>query len=195
MKERPKTDLPSTPAQEQLTFEQVYYANYRSLFFFAKQIVDNEADVHDLLSDSFLKYYDRQDQFSKMEQAKAFLVTTIKHAALNLIRHRKVRQDKGSDIANSIYLNSANDHFFDKMVLTELMALVTEEIEKLPTKQQEVFKLAYFEDRTTEEIADLLQIKPDAVYNNKKRALEKLQKIFKNKDLPLYIAFLELFMD
>ncbi|TYR31781.1 sigma-70 family RNA polymerase sigma factor [Sphingobacterium phlebotomi] len=194
MKDRPHTDLSSTPDKMHIPFEQVYYAYYRSLFFYTKQMIEDEADVHDLLSDTFLKYYDRQDQFTDIEQAKAFLFTTIRHAALNHIRHHKVRQDKGADIASSIYETSSKDHFFDKLVLTELMGLVTEEIEKLPAKQQAVFKLAYFEDRTTEEIAELLQIKHEAVYNNKKRALEKLQKIFKNKEFPIYLAFLKFFM-
>lgn len=195
MKDRQKTDRKSTAKQAHLSFEEVYYTHYRSLFFFAKQMVENEDEVQDLLSDTFLKYYNRKDDFYEMEQAKAFLFTTVKNTALNWIRHQKVRSSNTDEVVKQLYNDPQEEHFFDKLVLTELMNLVTTEMERLPQKQQEVFKMAYFEDRTTEEIAHILGIRPEAVYNNKKRALLKLQKIFKNKDFRIYVVFIKLFFD
>ncbi len=179
---------------KELPFEEIYYTFYRPVFFFTKQLVLDEFDAQDLVADTFAKYYKQRHGFHQLEQAKSFLFTTARNAALNLLRHQKLKTAKGIDMAEALQHQSEEDHFFDKLVLTELMIIVSEEVQRLPEKQQAVFRLTYFEDKTTEEISQELDITPEAVYNNKKRAVEKLRAILKNKDIRLYLAFIKLFI-
>lgn len=179
---------------KELSFEEIYYTFYRPVFFFTKQLVPDEFDAQDLVADTFAKYYKQRHGFQQPEQAKSFLFTTARNAALNLLRHQKLKTAKGIDMAEALQHQSEENHFFDKLVLTELMIIISEEVQRLPEKQQAVFRLTYFEDKTTEEISQELDITPEAVYNNKKRAVEKLRAILKNKDLRLYLAFIKLFI-
>jgi len=187
-------DSDTSSHSKELSFEEVYYTFYRPIFFFTKQLITDEFDTQDLVADTFAKYYKQRHGFHQLEQAKSFLFTTARNAALNHLRHQKLKTDKGTDIAEALQQQSAEDHFFDKLVLTELMIIVSEEVQRLPEKQQAVFRLSYFEDKSTEEIAQELHITPEAVYNNKKRAVEKLRVILKNKDLRLYLAFIKIFI-
>ncbi len=179
---------------KELSFEEIYYTFYRPVFFFTKQLVSDEFDAQDLVADTFAKYYKQRHGFHQQEQAKSFLFTTARNAALNLLRHQKLKTAKGIDMTEALQHQSEEEHFFDKLVLTELMIIVSEEVQRLPEKQQAVFRLTYFEDKTTEEISQELDITPEAVYNNKKRAVEKLRAILKSKDLRLYLAFIKLFI-
>jgi RNA polymerase sigma-70 factor (ECF subfamily) len=49
-------------------------------------------------------------------------------------------------------------------------------IETLPNKCKTIFKLIYFEDASTDEVAEKLHISPRNVLNQKRRALQLLKK-------------------
>jgi len=57
----------------------------------------------------------------------------------------------------------------------ELLQRIYEEIEKLPKKCRQVFKLAYLDGLSNEEIAELLHINYQSVKNQKVRALKILR--------------------
>lgn len=174
-----------------ISFESIYYAYYRPLYFFALELIRDEAEAQDVVADTFVKYYERKEHFEEERQIKSFLYTTVKHAALNALRHRKIRETKSDALVKELTKDEST--FFDKLVLTELIRQIAEEVEHLPDMQRQVFALSYFEGKTTAEICDVLGINAESVYNNRKRALQKLKLVFKTKNLSLYIAFIQLF--
>lgn len=179
---------------KKLSFEDVYYTLYRPIFFFTKQFIQEESEVQDIVADTFVKYYTQHKGFSQLHQIKSFLFTTARNAALNVLRHQKLKTSKGHDILMELQQQSTNRHFYDKLVLTEMMLIISQEVQNLPKKQRDVFTSTFFEDKTVDEIAQELDISVEAVYNNKKRAIEKLRIILKNKDIRLYLSFVKLFI-
>ncbi|SFC55047.1 RNA polymerase sigma-70 factor, ECF subfamily [Parapedobacter composti] len=174
-----------------LIFERIYYSYYKPLYFFTVELLGDAQDAQDVVAETFVKYYQRQERFMEEQHAKAFLFMTARHAALNSIRNRKNHEAKADAVARE--LTSDNNSFFDKLVLTELIRQIAAEVDKLPEMQRKVFISAYFDGKTTEEIALELGINAESVYNNKKRALNKLRLVFKDSDIALFICFFKLF--
>ena len=173
-----------------VTFDDIYYLYYRQLHFYCNSIINSVDDAKDIVSDVFVGFYGQFQQFNNVKQIKSYLYTSVRNAAINYIRHQKIVVAKTVDIEAAVKSNSFQEHFFDKMVFAEYMVLLTQEVEKLPEKQKNIFKMLYFENMTADEISKMLNISTEAVYNNKKRAVDKLKAIFKGRDLILFAVFL-----
>lgn len=81
------------------------------------------------------------------------------------------------------------------MIHAETLQIVYAEVKRLSPTQQLVFKLTFIEELTTEEICAQLDMTANAVFIARSKALAALHKIFKGKDLLVYLAFLSLFPD
>ena len=62
------------------------------------------------------------------------------------------------------------------MIEGELLRKIYPMIETLPNKCKIIFKLIYFEDHSTDEVAQKLHISPRNVLNQKARAIQLLKK-------------------
>jgi RNA polymerase sigma-70 factor (ECF subfamily) len=62
------------------------------------------------------------------------------------------------------------------MIEGELLKKIYPLIETLPNKCRTIFKLIYFEDASTDEVAEKLKITPRNVLNQKSRAIQLLKK-------------------
>ncbi|RYE48364.1 MAG: sigma-70 family RNA polymerase sigma factor, partial [Sphingobacteriales bacterium] len=78
-----------------------------------------------------------------------------------------------------------------EIIDTEIVDILAREIESLPEKCREVFKLIYLGGKSTEQIAAELSLNVQTVRNHKTRAVELLRAQFLKKGLS---ASLQLFL-
>jgi len=71
----------------------------------------------------------------------------------------------------------------DESLLTRIV--VRSNLERLPAREQEVIRLYFLEDLTTDEIANLLRIEAGAVRATKSRALKKLRTLLMEETMAL----------
>lgn len=170
---------------DEKAFNTIYQTYYRPLFFFVQKIVKDEQEAEDLVTESMLKLWERRDGLTTKEEIKSFLFTVAHHGALNVIRDRKRHAQKEADLSAASKEHFTERSFLDKLVLTEFITQLLEEVERLSPGQRDVFKLSYFEGLETDEIAQTLGITVASVYTNRKRALDTLKIRFKNVN-PLF---------
>jgi RNA polymerase sigma-70 factor (ECF subfamily) len=145
------------------------------LLFFAKQYLKDESIAEEIVSDAFIKSWKHRTQFVSIDNLKSFLYVVTKNACLNQLRHL-ARMPKNCDIADLESELLADQDALSKIIRTELISQLYEQVELLPPLQREIFKLSFFEDLSTEEIATKLTILPSSVYMNKSRAINTLRK-------------------
>ncbi len=73
-----------------------------------------------------------------------------------------------------------------QMIRSELMRSIYQEIEKLPEKRQQVFRMIYFDGLKLEEIADNLGISVFTVKEHKAKALAQLRMKFSDEQLMVF---------
>lgn len=164
----------------------------RSLLFFAKSMVRSQEVAEEIVADSFIKLWQRKDSFADEDKVKAFLYIATKNACINhaqLVRSRQVHDGEAVDS-----LTSADPDVLARIIRAEFLQQVYDEIDRLPEKQREVFRLSYLEDLTTDEICERLQMSATAVFANRSRAAETLRKIFKDKELWLCLFLVDAMM-
>lgn len=162
---------------------------HRSLLYFAKSMVRDQETAEELVADSFVKLWQRLETFESGDKVKAFLYIATKNACLNHLNSAHARQ--AFDVESLDILQSVDPDSYAQIVRAELMQQIYDEVMKLPERQREVFRLTFFEELNTDEIAQRLDMTPAAIFANRSRAIEALRNIFKNKQLWLYLFVLE----
>jgi RNA polymerase sigma-70 factor (ECF subfamily) len=154
----------------------VIFENYnRILFTCSMQLVKDKEQAEDIVSEAFTKLWQRHDVFQTEEHIKAFLFVTTRNASLNYLRHIQRRTASQSELS---YLQKDKDDqdIITEMIEGELLRKIYPMIETLPNKCKTIFKLIYFEDASTDEVAEKLHITPRNVLNQKRRAIQLLKK-------------------
>lgn len=166
----------------------------KSLIFFASRLVRDDAEADDIVTDCFVKVWEKRATFETEEHIKAFLYLSCRNACLDHLKHLKVRSNVQVDYLNS--LEKEEDTILYQIITTEVLDILYREIELLPENYRSVFKLIYFEHLKTDEIAAQMDISVQTVRNYKARAVELLKKSMLKNGLSgtLTLAFL-LFMD
>jgi RNA polymerase sigma-70 factor (ECF subfamily) len=158
-----------------LAYTTVYNSCAPSIYYFAKKFVQNREVAEDITADAFIKLYRLHANFNSMGNIQAFLRITVRNACLNYLRDLKWKDQKKGDLLYLFAGNEERDRFPEEQYRAELLQRIYEEIEKLPKKCRQVFKLAYLEGLKNEEIARLLKINVQSVKNQKVRALKVLR--------------------
>lgn len=159
----------------------IYRLYNKQLLFFAQKYVKNYHIAEEIVADVFVKVWERRTSFSSIDRVRAFLYIATKNKCLNQLRNTSTHVSI-DDIDNDEELLCEDIDVFTKIVRTELLQLVFDEMQKLPEKQREVFTKTFLEDKTIEEIGEELNMAPQAVYTNKSRALTTLRQNLRFKD-------------
>jgi len=168
--------------------------HYKSLQYFAARLLQDDVLAEDVVAECFVKLWKGSREEETPERIKAFLYISCRNACLDTLRQLKVKNK-----AQEIYYNElekSEESILSKIIESEVMEMLTAEIEQLPEKCREVFKLIYYQHKKTDEIAEELGISPKTVRNHKAKAIELLKVVVLKKGItgPLYLAFL-LFLD
>jgi RNA polymerase sigma-70 factor (family 1) len=164
----------SFPNQDPAVFGQLFDRYNKSLYYFAQNLVQNPEEAEDIVQDTFKKLWESRTSFTGPDHLEGFLFLVTRNAALNYLRNRKNR--KSSHKAFPFFPiddNNALDAMEDE---ARLLGRIAQEVERLSTERKAVFKLYFYEQMTTSEIAAKLGRSEQTVLNQKNDALKQLRK-------------------
>jgi RNA polymerase sigma-70 factor (ECF subfamily) len=151
-----------------------------SLFRVAFRITGNEADADDVVQEAFLRGYRKLDSFESRSNFGTWIYRIAVRCALDRIGGRKV--DERHRVAEAADPEQDQvqvaDHAAgpDRLLLSgEIGALQEAAMHSLTPTERTAFVLRHMEDRTTEEIAAVLGVAPNAAKQAVFRAVHKLR--------------------
>lgn len=143
------------------------------LIFFAESYCKNEMLAEEMVADAFVKVWDRRASFDTLEKIKAFLFISVKNACLDYLKSPEHRQSSPID-PNDLDLTEEPE-VYARILRSELLLVLTQEIEKLPKTQQTIVNLSHKEGKSHDEISKQLQVSKNSVYVNYWRAVKALR--------------------
>lgn len=154
--------------------DKVLFAKYyRSLCYFAMQMVRDESLAEDLAQDAFVTYFQQRGSLSSEEKAiKSFLYATVKYAVYNLNRKSKTVEKFWQ---RSGYQEFDDVDYEQQVIRAEFMAAIYVTLSTLPEGCQRVMTMSYIDGFTNEEIAEQLKISLNTIKTQKKRGLHVLR--------------------
>lgn len=165
-------------------FRQYYETNVPSLVSFARRFVP-EGFAKDIVHDVFLEVWEKIPVDNKLP-GRSFLFVAVRNRCINAIKKEQVQEHYVNTVQENIrlmgleYYDSIEKLLIEKEGIQELH----KQIESLPDKCRQVFKLAYFEEKRNAEIAEFLNLSIRTVehqlYLGLKTLREKINKEKKN---------------
>lgn len=171
-------------------FEAVFDHFRMHIFYFVKQLTGDKEEAEDITSHTFVKLYELHDKFNTFNNIKAFLYITARNASLNFLRYRKRQQENKEEYINYEEQEIDESWFAETDIKVEILKRIYAEVENLPEKCREIFKLAYLNGYSIKATANLLNVSPQTVANQRAAAIKKLRMKFLDRpDLFLWMLY------
>lgn len=157
-------------------FRQQYEANVRGLKYFGMQYIADEDVISDLIQDTWLKIWERQETFPNLTAFRGYLYRVLYHAILNHLKHIRVEQD----FADRLSLTEpVEEEIAVKMIEAEVYAMVNTAFDELSDVCRRVYA-ASLSGKNQREIAEEFHITVNTVKKHINNANHYLRKRLKH---------------
>lgn len=170
-------------------FTMLYSKYYPRISVFANRFISDRDKARDITAETFIKWWRLRGKFDSIERLEGFLYVTTRNACLNTLRRSK----KQARIEQELFYQleaSANEGILQRDIRAELLEAVFMEVQKLPEKYHEVFRLAFLQGLKNDEVAEQLRIANKTVRTYKSEILHLLRTAFDLKSLLLILPLL-----
>ena len=141
-------------------------------------MLGNIHDAEDIAQQALLKGFTDIDQLRDSDQFGAWIGRIARNLCLDFIRRRKREQKKAFTKRAAVSESSSPAPAFPtKLGGGEKYPELEDALAKLPRRYRLALMLYYFDGRSTENIAEALQISQAAVYARMSRARKRLRKL------------------
>jgi RNA polymerase sigma-70 factor (family 1) len=154
-------------------YKQLFIIFQPSLIVFANSIIKSKEISEEIVSDVFLKIWEKRHSLDKVENLKFYLFTAVKNRAINKLQDVK-RNTSISIDETSVEFTSLYHDPEQKMISAEMVAQIQAIIRNLPPRCQLIFKLVKEDGLKYKEVAELLQLSIKTVENQMTIALRKI---------------------
>lgn len=147
---------------------------YKQIYYYLYRMTGNKEIAEDLTQETFLKAFKALPNYEERMRFKAWLYKI----ATNLVSNYLTREKQ-----TILPISETESYSVDpekEIIGDEEIKLLRSSLDKLPPRQKEALILAKYEGLKGEEIAKILNLKPNAVYALIYRGLENLSLYFKN---------------
>lgn len=158
--------------QELGAFEEIYMRYWKKLYSAAYKRVQSREIAEELVQDIFTSLWANREMLN-VETLSAYLFSAIKYKVINHLEREMSRKlyNEVQVIANTIVENSTEEAIY----LNDLNLALEREIQKLPPKRQQIFKLSRQQHLSIKQVASHLGISEKTAENQLGKALKVLK--------------------
>lgn len=173
--------------QELGAFEEIYLRYWKKLYSAAYKRVQSREISEELVQDIFTSLWvNRHNQ--QIEILSSYLFTAIKYKVINYLEKEMSRRAYAEVQLQTVI--PADNSTEETVLLNELNIALEKEIQKLPPKRQQIFKMSRQENLTIKQVASHLGISEKTAENQLGKALKVLKVNLKHFNFfMIFIAF------
>jgi RNA polymerase sigma-70 factor (ECF subfamily) len=156
-------------------------AHSTTVFRVAFRIIGNEADAEEIVQETFLRGYQRLESYQHRSSFGTWIYRIAVNCALNRVGQRGIvaeyRHGEESDPEEKTVQVAAQDADPERELLSrEIGAAQKMAMQRLTPTEKSAFVLRHLEDRSIGEVAEVLEIAPNAAKQAVFRAVQKLRR-------------------
>lgn len=158
-------------------FEMIFRQFNPALCFFARRWVNDMAIAQDIVTDVFVKLWQKQAGFKTLYSIKAFLYISTRNACINHIQQAQYQarvRETIKQLSSDIESDGMNE-----TIHAEVLQQVYNIVYDLPVKCREVMLLSYRGGMNCHEIARKMQLSVHTVRNQKNRGVQLIKNKFR----------------
>jgi RNA polymerase sigma factor (sigma-70 family) len=147
----------------------------QGLFNYGMKIFSDREVVKDCIQDLFSDLWKNRSRLIVPDSPKIYLFKALKYKIFRLVSQDQKKNAMYETLHESDVQSSAESIMIDEQTAMENRMAIKNALSKLTQRQREVLVLRYFEDMNHDEIAALLKINKQSVYNLLYSALASLK--------------------
>lgn len=150
----------------------LFFKKYYTLFlsFACRYRLDTE-EARDIVQDVFIAFWEQHESFTSIIAIKAFFYRSISNRCLNYLKHEDVK-DRYAE--NQIQAMQSEEFIQENIIREEVSFMVRRKIKELTPREQEIIILS-LQNKSNQEIAELLSISVPTVKTHKMHAYARLR--------------------
>jgi RNA polymerase sigma factor (sigma-70 family) len=155
---------------------------YADLYNYGARFTADDGLVRDCIQEVFISLWQRRENVTAILSPKYYLLRAVKNKVLKSLHKNKTRAD-------GMYMHGHEYDFFlefsvekfiiEKQVSDEKAAALRRTLERLSKRQQEVIYLKFYQHLDHAQIAELMNISRQSVYNLIHESILKLRSLWK----------------
>lgn len=158
-------------------FTDFYIQYFKRLLIESDKYVKDIYVAEEIVQDVFLKIWERSADLTQIQSVKSYLYRSVINASINYVNRQRNLEHHHQKIVDEFTEDQAEQ--LDEE--NELIILLFDEIEKLPPKCKDIFKMNRFERLKYREIALKLDVSERTVENHIANALKLLREAMLKK--------------
>ena len=167
-------------------FRTLFHIYKERFYSVALKMTRSDEEAKDIVQDVFMNIWTKRESLVHINNPSSYFFTAVYRRVYH--HYRKVALERKLSQIIPSEKNSINTT--DEMILAhESSELISQAIDKLPPRQQLVFKLSKHEGLSREDIASQLHISPNTVKNHLTDALKFIHTFLRNSALAFSILF------
>jgi len=158
---------------DQKAYKELFTTLYSPLFLFAKSMVKSKESAEEIVSDVFIRIWEKRRDLEKIDNLRVYLYVSIRNTALNYLSHQKRNSTNSLDEFHAEFTSI----YFDPeqlLITADMLALIRKSIDQLPPKCKIIFKLVKEDGLKYKEVAEILNLSVKTVENQVAIALQKI---------------------
>ena len=176
--------LSELSAGEEDAFDKLYNHYVHSLKIFVIKFVKSSALAEDLTQEIFIKIWEKRSQIAKVKSFRAYLFVTARNHVLNFLRNASRSEVVLTEIIGS-YAAPQADH---EMISREYKQWLQNVLESMSPQMRSVFKLCREQNKSYDEVADLLQISRNTVKKHMVRSMRVIKDRLDQEDMGISLC-------
>lgn len=171
-----------------LALVQLYDHYVDMLYSYGRRFTPKSEIIEDAIQDLLTELWHKRERLSVPDSIKAYLLKAFRQKLLRQLSQYKrlsfIDQYPHTDHAD-------NGHYLNGQILSEIevefQARLKKSLATLSPKQREAIALKYTENLSHDEIAEIMEIKKQTLYNLLHTAIQKLSKALKDESHSTFV--------
>lgn len=154
-------------------FEELYHLYSNRLLGYLIKLVKFETLAAEILQEAFIKIWNNRQSIDPEQSFRCYLFRITENLVYDFFR--KAARDKKLEAA--LINNACHEyrHVEEKINKKEINQLLQNAIDTLPPKRRQVFQLIKMEERSYEEVSELLQVSTSTINDHVVKATKSIR--------------------
>jgi RNA polymerase sigma factor (sigma-70 family) len=146
-------------AGDTLAWGDLYREYAPAIFRFCRRAMPTREDAEDATMEIFMKLRDKLSQYDQTRSFTAWLYKVAANHCWDMLRRRKLRQDKETEDVDEMPLEAPEANQLEKLIEERTSEEVRKALDKLGVRARMALVMRYYSDMSYDEIADALGVR------------------------------------
>lgn len=170
-------------------FKILFLRHYDSLYRYGKYLCPKRSVVDDCLQELFFHLWKQRADLCEVQNVKGYLWISYRRRLMKELKNKRGRQQQFTSFLDGMKKRSPIDQSIIHQEEGDINRRVLKQVlETLTQREREVLFLKYYDGMSYSEIEEILDIEYQSARNYMYRALKRLRKVLKDRELKLFLS-------